>query len=66
MGLNEWANSRISKEGWKDIALIKLSAFFFALMLAKVWAPVLSLEWYWYAVLFIVFALKPVYSAFKK
>ncbi len=66
MGLNEWANSMVSKIGWKDIALVKLSVFFFALMIAKVWNPILSLEWYWYAVLFIIFALKPLYSTFKK
>ncbi|MBN2102117.1 MAG: hypothetical protein JW716_04570 [Candidatus Aenigmarchaeota archaeon] len=54
------------KKNWKDIALVKLCVFFFALMVAKLWNPVLSLEWYWYGLLFVIFAIKPLYSIFSK
>jgi len=66
MKFSKWMNSKISKEGWQDIALIKLCVFFFALMIAKLWSPILSLEWYWYGLLFIIFAIKPFYSIFRK
>ena len=52
------------KAGYKEIALIKTSAFTFALLFAKLWSPVLSLDWYWYFIIMILAAYKPVRSAF--
>jgi len=34
-------------------------------MLAKLWAPLLSLEWYWYALVFVLAGIKPTYDVFK-
>ena len=48
------------KAGYKEIALIKTSAFAFALLFAKLWSPVLSLDWYWYLIIGIGAAYKPV------
>jgi hypothetical protein len=65
MGFNTWANSKLKKITWVDVSLIKISAAAFALMVAKLWEPFLSLDWYWYAIIFVVAAIKPAYNAFK-
>ncbi len=65
MGFNNWMNEKTKKLGWMDIGLVKLSVFFFALMLAKLWAPLLSLEWYWYALVFVLAAIMPVWDMFR-
>ncbi len=64
--IEKWANSKIKKMTLVDIKLIKLSVFAFALMVAKLWQPILSLDWYWYAVMFIAFAIRPCITMFKK
>ncbi len=65
MGLFEWANSKIKEMDWTDIALTKLAVFAFALMIAKLWMPILNLEWYWYFMIFIIATIKPFYRMFK-
>lgn len=51
--------------GMLDIALLKIAVFAATLLLAKLWAPVLSLDWYWYLIVWILAALKPLYSFLK-
>lgn len=65
MNFNTWANSKLKETTWVDVSLIKISAAAFALMVAKLWEPLLSLDWYWYAIIFVVAAIKPAYQAFK-
>jgi len=55
----------LEKITWVDVSLIKISAAAFALMIAKLWEPLLSLHWFWYAIIFVVAAIKPTYDAFK-
>jgi len=64
--LCKWMDSKVKKLGWLDVKLIKWSVFAFTLMLAKLWPPLLSLEWYWYGLLFVVFAIKPMMVYFRK
>ena len=64
--LEKWANAKIKKMTLVDIKLIKLSVFAFALMVAKLWQPILSLDWYWYLVMTIVFAIRPCMKMCKK
>ncbi len=59
-GFTEWADARVQKLSWIDMGLVKLSVFAFALMIAKLWEPILSLEWYWYAIIFIAAAIPPL------
>jgi hypothetical protein len=66
MDLIGWFNSKAGKCDWLDIAFIKLTVAAFVLMLAKVWEPVLSLDWYWYAAAGALAAIKPTYLVFKK
>ncbi len=66
MKIISWANSKIRKFNHVDIQLIKLSVFGFTLFLAKVWSPLLSLEWYWYLLIFVLPALILFFKIFKK
>ena len=61
-----WANKRIKLLNVWDIQLIKLSSMAFILVIAKLWDPLLSLAWYWYAVICILAALIPLNKVFKK
>ncbi len=49
---------------WFDVALTKIAVFWATLLLAKFWAPVLSLEWYWYVLFWALAAIKPTLTAF--
>lgn len=66
MGIVEWYKEMFGKLQWYDVSLVKLSTFGFALMIAKLWAPILSLEWYWYLALALVAAAKPLMDVFGK
>ena len=60
--IDKWAKKKIRKLDAYDIGLIKLSTAAFALMVAKLWTPLLSLDWYWYLIIALVLAIKPVYK----
>ena len=62
----KWYKSKVKKLHWCDVSLIKLSTFAFALMIAKLWAPILNLEWYWYLGLGLLAAVKPMMNVFGK
>ena len=66
MSFITYANSKVKKLSWVDIKLTQLSAAGCILMIAKLWEPLLSLDWYWYAVIFVLAAIKPAYKALKK
>ena len=66
MSFGTWADSRIRKYHLIDIQLLKLSVAGFVLMIAKLWSPLLSLDWYWYALIAVLAGIKPVYRAFGK
>jgi len=66
MGIFKWANSKIKNLKWYDISLVKLSVVAITLMVVTFWPPLASLKWYWYAILFVLFAIKPVCALFKK
>ena len=65
MGLKNFCNSKHKKMNCADIGLVKLSVFAFALMLAKLWTPLLGLNWYWYALIFVIAAIIPLAKVFK-
>lgn len=62
MSIFDWANDRIGRMTWVDLGLTKIAVAAFTLMVAKLWPPLLSLDWYWYALLFVLLAAIP----FKK
>jgi hypothetical protein len=46
-------NERIRKLTWDVLAVDKIAVMAFALLIAKVWPPILGLEWYWYLVILV-------------
>lgn len=62
----EWMNENIKKCVWYDISLVKLSTAAFILMIARLWTPILSLEWYWYLLIAVLAAIKPAAKIFGK
>jgi hypothetical protein len=66
MNFTKWADARVRKMGWVDIALIKMAVVGFVLVVAKLWTPLISFEWYWYALLCVLCAIRPLSKVFKK
>lgn len=60
MSLFSWAESRIHIFRWHDISLIKLASAAFALLIAKIWPPLLALDWPVYLVITLM-ASTPVF-----
>lgn len=61
MKFSKWLDKRIAKLHWCHIALVKLSVASFALFIAKIWPPILSLDAIWYFLLALVFGYLPIY-----
>ena len=60
MSLFNWADKKMAKLTWIDMGLTKLAVAAFVLMIAKVWPPLLSLDWYWYGLIWILLAIIPL------
>ena len=58
----QWMNDKIKKFTCSDYAVLKIGVFAFALLAAKLWPKILSLDWYWYA---LVYAATAVYFIIK-
>ncbi len=54
MILAKWYDAKKDKLQWYDISLLKISMVAFGLLLAKLYAPILTLDTIWYAVVFLV------------
>jgi len=65
MCIVKWSNKWASKMRWRDIQAIKISTAAFILMVAKLWPPILQLEWYWYLVIALVAAILPLRKMMK-
>ncbi len=66
MSFISWVDSQIKKFNWVDIQFIKIAVFGFTLLIAKLWSPLLSLEWYWYALIFVLATIKLIFKVFGK
>lgn len=64
MGFNQWLNKKARSLHWTDISFVKIAVAAFILMVAKLWSPILSLDWYWYGIIFVVAAIKPMCKVF--
>ena len=49
-----------------DIRLSVLAGICFGLMSAKLWKPILYLDWYWYLVIFLLAVIKPLMTFWKQ
>lgn len=59
VSLIKYWDAKVKKMDWLDVGAIKLGVFAIALMIAKLWSPILSLDWYWYLVVFIIAIIRP-------
>jgi len=66
MHFKAWMNSKIKRYSVVDFGLVKLSVAAFILMIAKLWTPLLSLDWYWYAIIFVLAVISPLSKIFRK
>lgn len=53
------------KADWIDVGFIKLGVFTATLFLAKIYEPIISLEWYWYLFFWIILTIKPAIGYVK-
>ena len=49
-----------------DIRLMGFGGFALGLMIAKLWKPILYLDWYWYLVIALFAFIKPIMTFFKQ
>jgi len=49
-----------------DLRLIGLMGIAFGLMIAKLWEPILYLDWYWYLIIALLASIKPLTTFFKQ
>jgi hypothetical protein len=66
MSCMKWVNSKIKNFKWYDMSMVKLAVVAFTLMLVTFWPSLASLKWYWYAIMFVLLTIKPMYTLFKK
>ncbi len=66
MSFKNWVDSKVKKIDWIDLKLIQLSSAALVLMIAKIWKPLLSLDWYWYGVIFVLAIIKPIYKMLSR
>jgi len=58
-------NIKSYKADISDIAFTKIAVFAGALFAAKIWDGILGLDWYWYLLICIVAAIKPMMNFFR-
>ena len=66
MNIFTWSEEKIKKLSWIDMALTKIAIAAATLMLAKLWSPLLGLDWYWYGLIYILAVAKPFSKIFSK
>ena len=53
------------KADWIDIAMTKIAVIAATLFFAKLWSPLLILDWYWYLCVWILMAIRPFNTFYK-
>ena len=66
MGFKTWADSRYRRLTFVGNQLTQIGAAALLLTIAKLWPPLLSLEWYWYDIIFVLAVIRPAYQILKK
>ena len=64
MSLITYVNDIAKKLDGVDIGLVKLYILAMAFLIAKFYPVVLSLDWYWYAGIAILAAIRPSYRSY--
>lgn len=63
--MNFFKNLMSYRAGVFDIGFTKIAVFAGALFIAKLWNGILDLEWYWYLLICIIAAIKPMMNFFR-
>lgn len=66
MNLTSWANSKLEKMSWIDMSFTKVSCFVFGILLVKLIPRLLEINILWIIFVWIILAIKPLYSFFSK
>lgn len=66
MSFFQWLNSNVQKMNWVDMSFVKLALVAFAFMLVSIWPQIADVPWYWYLIIWIVLAIKPMVKVFSK
>jgi hypothetical protein len=66
MSLTSWADSKLKKLSWVDMAFTKVSCFAFGILLARLIPGLIEINILWIVAVWILLAIKPLYSFFKK
>ena len=61
----KWLDVVVKRFTWVDMHCVEWASLFFGLLIAKLFPQVLSLEWHWYLILMILFAIKPLKKMFR-
>ena len=56
----KWADAKMKNMDALDVGMVKVSVFFLALLAAKLYSPLLSLDWWAYALVFVLAAIRPM------
>jgi len=65
MNFFKYCEGKIREFSWYDLPLIKLSVAAFVLMIAKLYPPILSFDWYVYLILAVLFGFRPLLRMFR-
>lgn len=66
MNIFKWSESNIQKMDWIDVGALKVTVAAIILLIAKLWSPLLALEWYWYLIIALIALTRLFYTIFKK
>ncbi|MFA6336760.1 MAG: hypothetical protein WCX23_02160 [Candidatus Paceibacterota bacterium] len=66
MFLKDWAELKIRKMDWLDMAMVKWSCVLFGILLAIIFPELLSINVWWMAALFAVLLVRPLYRIYLK
>ena len=65
MPFEDWMDRRIKRMDWIDVGCVKAGAMLFALLAAKLWPALLSLDPWVYAVALLLVSIRPVTRFFR-
>jgi hypothetical protein len=66
MGLINLLNSGKKKFTLIDVFSDEIAMLAFAFLIAKYWAAAISLAWYWYIIILVIFLIKPLLAMVKE
>ena len=66
MGIIGLLNNKKKKFTIVEVASDEIAMFALAFLIAKYFSAITSLAWYWYAIVFVIFIIKPIRAMVKK